>query len=292
MASWARMAANYELRIANCLGFCGGVRRAMETFERLRAETPAEEPVYVLHELVHNRVVTGQMESRGAVFIATPEELPEGATCLIGAHGVGAETERLLRKRTGHLVDATCPIVAKVQQSAAKLTAEEALVLFGVRGHPEAVGILGHAGTARHFLVTGAEEIAALPELSRPVLLCQTTMSHEQADSVFAALRARFPDARRDGVICHASSERQSAVEELVEHIDLLLVIGSSHSSNANRLREIGERSGIPSYLIEGPEQLPAELGNFRRIGLSAGASTPDEQIRLTVEALRQILEI
>ena len=171
----------------------------METFERLRAETPAEEPVYVLHELVHNRVVTGQMESRGAVFIATPEELPEGATCLIGAHGVGAETERLLRKRTGHLVDATCPIVAKVQQSAAKLTAEEALVLFGVRGHPEAVGILGHAGTARHFLVTGAEEIAALPELSRPVLLCQTTMSHEQADSVFAALRARFPDARRDG---------------------------------------------------------------------------------------------
>ena len=282
------MAGNYELRIASSLGFCGGVRRAMEAFERLRAETPVEDSVYVLHELVHNCTVTEQMRARGAVFISAPEELPEGARCLIGAHGVGAQVERRLRERTCYLVDATCPIVKKVQKNAAKLKDDETLVLFGVRGHPEAEGILGHAGTARNFLVTSVEEIAELPELSKPVFLCQTTMENEQANLVFAALYARFPDARRDGSICHASEERQKAVEELVKQVDILLVIGSAHSSNANRLKEIGERAGISSYLIEGPKQLPADLASYQRIGLSAGASTPEEQVRQTIEAIQQ----
>jgi 4-hydroxy-3-methylbut-2-enyl diphosphate reductase len=286
------MAGNYELRIARCLGFCGGVRRAMDAFKHLRTETPAAKPVYVLHELVHNCTVTEQMRSCGAVFIATPGELSEGATCLIGAHGVGPETEQLLRERAGCLVDATCPIVKRVQQIAAQLKSDEALVLLGVRGHPEAEGILGHAGSTRKFLVTSVAEIASLPELSKPVFLCQTTLGHEQADRVFAALRERFPNARRDGSICHASSERQSAVEELVKSIDLLLVIGSPHSSNANRLREIGECSGIPSMLIEGPEQLPDNLSGFHRIGVSAGASTPDEQIYRTVDEIRSRLKI
>ena len=260
----------------------------MEAFERLRAATPVGEPVYVLHELVHNCTVTEQMRARGAVFISVPEELPEGARGLIGAHGVGAQVERRLRERSCYLVDATCPIVKKVQQIAAKLTDDETVVLFGVRGHPEAEGILGYAGSARTFLVTSVEEITSLPELSKPVFLCQTTMEKAQADLVFAALRARFPDARRDGAICHASEERQKAVEELVKKVDILLVIGSAHSSNANRLKEIGERAGIPSYLIEGPEQLPADLAGYQRIGLSAGASTPEEQIRQTIDAIQQ----
>ena len=257
----------------------------MECFQRRCTETA--EPVYVLHELVHNRTVTEQMRRRGAIFIATPEELPEGATCLIGAHGVGSETERRLRERTSRVVDATCPIVKKVQQIAAKLTDDEALVLFGVRGHPEAEGILGHAVTPSRFLVTGVAEVAELPELAHPVFLCQTTLDQEQAEEVFAALRDRFPQARREGTICPASSERQAAVKELVKRVELLLVIGSPHSSNANRLREIGERAGIPACLVDGPEQLPADLAKFTRVGIAAGASTPDEQIQRVVAAVR-----
>lgn len=264
----------------------------MQSFRQLRAETPASEPVYVLHELVHNRTVTEQMMAAGARFIASPEELPSGATGLIGAHGVGPQVEQALRARAARLVDATCPIVKKVQQAAAQILPDEALVLFGVRGHPEAEGILAHAVTPSRFLVTSVEEIAALPELSKPVFLCQTTLGHEQADRAFAALRERFPLARRAGSICHASSERQAAVEELVRQVDLLLVIGSPHSSNANRLREIGARAGVPSYLIEGPEQLPAELTRFSRIGLAAGASTPDEQIQRTAAAVRCQLKL
>lgn len=288
-ASWARMAGNYELQIASSLGFCGGVRHAMQSFERLRAETPPDKPVYVLHELVHNRIVTEQMASRGAIFIQKPEELPRGATCLIGAHGVGREAEQLLRNRAGRLVDATCPIVKNIQQVAAGLAENEELVLAGLRGHPEVEGILGHAGTSRQFLVSSVDEVARLPELSNPVMLCQTTMHHEIVDRIFAALQKRFPSARRGGVICHASSERQAAVEALVSHIDLLLVIGSPHSSNANRLREIGERAGIPSYLVDGPEQLPADLAKFSRIGVAAGASTPDEQIQRVIVAVRKL---
>ena len=276
-----------KLRIASSLGFCGGVQRAMQSFKSLRDSTPPSEPVYVLHELVHNRTVTEQMAACGARFINMPEELPVGATCLIGAHGVGPETERALRERAARLVDATCPIVKQVQQAAAQVSPEEALVLFGVRGHPEAEGILAHAVTSKRFLVTRVEEIGVLPELSSPVFLCQTTLGHEQADCAFAALRERFPGARRAGSICHASSERQAAVEELVRQVDLLLVIGSPHSSNANRLREIGERAGVVSYLIEGPEQLPHDLLQHPVIGIAAGASTPDEQIQRTVTAVR-----
>lgn len=264
----------------------------METFERLRNETPATESVYVLHELVHNHTVTGQMRARGAVFIATPEELPRGARCLIGAHGVEPETERRLRERASRLVDATCPIVKKVQQLAAKLTETEALVLFGVHGHPEAEGILGRAGTPVRFLVTSVEEIAGLPELSNPVFLCQSTMENAQADLVFMALRMRFPNARREGTICHASAKRQRAVEELVKQADILLVIGSAHSSNAVRLREIGERAGIPAYLVDGSEQLPPDVAKFTRVGIAAGASTPDEQISRTILAVRKKLNI
>ena len=260
----------------------------MQSFRQLREETSADEPVYVLHELVHNRTVTEQMSAAGAAFIVSPEELPHGATCLSGAHGVGPATEHALRERARRLVDATCPIVKQVQQAAAQVRADEALVLFGVRGHPEAVGILEHAVTPLRFLISGVEEVAALPDLPRPVFLCQTTLGHEQADRVFAALRERFPSARRAGSICHASAERQAAVEALVRQVDLLLVIGSPHSSNANRLREIGERAGVPSYLIEGPEQLPAALSEYPRIGLAAGASTPDEQIQRTASAVRR----
>ncbi|MBO4620488.1 MAG: 4-hydroxy-3-methylbut-2-enyl diphosphate reductase [Victivallales bacterium] len=277
------------MQIASSLGFCGGVRRAMQSFEQLRSETPPDKSVYVLHELVHNRTVTEQMAAHGAIFIQKPEELPIGATCLIGAHGVGREAERLLRNRAGRLVDATCPIVKNIQQAAAGLAENEELVLAGLRGHPEVEGILGHAGTSQQFLVSCVEEVACLPELSNPVMLCQTTMHHEVADTIFTALQKRFPSARRGGVICHASSERQAAVEALVSRIDLLLVIGSPHSSNANRLREIGERAGIPSYLVDGPEQLPADLAKFPRVGVAAGASTPDEQIQRVIAAVRKL---
>ena len=282
----------HTLEIASTLGFCGGVQRALQKFQELRADTPAGVPVYVLHELVHNRTVTGQMQSQGAVFVNAPEEVPEGATCLIGAHGVGPRTERKLRERAARVVDATCPIVKKVQFAASQIVGNEELILAGAQGHPEAVGILEHAGTTRHYLVSSVADVMDLPELSQPVMLCQTTLNHLVADELFAALRRRFPSARRGGSICHASSERQAAVEELVRRVDLLLVIGSPHSSNANRLKEIGLRAGLPSFLVEGPEQLPAVLADYGRIGLSAGASTPDDQIGRTADAVRKLLGI
>ena len=169
---------------------------------------------------------------------------------------------------------------------AAALAPEDELVFCGIHGHPEAEGVLGSAGTPRRFLVATVAEVEALPPLARPVLLTQTTLNHETTDDLYQALLRRFPHARRKGSICRASFDRQSAVERLVREVDALLVIGSPHSSNANRLREIGERAGIPAWLVEGPEQFPPGLGQYRRLGLAAGASTPQSQIDRAIHAL------
>ena len=278
----------HDLKIADCLGFCGGVQRAMRLFEETRRAMPSGEPLFVLHELVHNRCVTEEMRRQGARFIETPQDLPAGATVLIGAHGVSPETADALRARAARVLDATCPIVRQLQAAAAALTPDDELVFCGLHGHPEAEGVLGSAGTPRRFLVAATAEVDALPPLRHPILLTQTTLNHETADALFAALQRRFPHARRTGAICRASFERQSAVERLVREVDALLVIGSPHSSNASRLREIGERAGIPAWLVEGPEQFPPDLGQYRRVGIAAGASTPQAQIDRAIQALQE----
>jgi 4-hydroxy-3-methylbut-2-enyl diphosphate reductase len=278
----------WTLKVADCLGFCGGVKRAMELFRQACRENEGR-PVYVLHELVHNLRVTAGMKEQGARFTDSPEELPPGATVLIGAHGIAPGVEAQLRKRAGKVIDATCPLVKQVQAAAAALTPEDELVFHGLAGHPEAEGILGRAGTEHRYVISCLEDVAALPELERPALLAQTTLNHRETDRVFAALQKRFPNARRLGAICSASFERQNAVEKLVPQIDALVVIGSDHSSNANRLREIGSASGIPSWLVDDTGKLPPEISSCHRIGLTAGASTPPEQIEDAISAIRKL---
>ena len=275
---------------AECMGFCGGVKRAMQLFQEA-LENRRGEAVYVLHELVHNRTVTKEMEAAGAVFVESPGEIPCGSTVLIGAHGIAIEVEEELRLRAGRLIDATCPLVKQVQAAAASLSADEELVFHGMAGHPEAVGILSRAGTPHCFVVNGPEDAAALPELHKPALLAQTTLNHLETDAVFQALRERFPGCRRLGAICRASFERQSAVEKLVPQVEALVVIGSAHSSNANRLMEIGRAGGIPAWLVDDAAKLPPELGTFSKIGVSAGASTPSAQIESIISAIRRMYE-
>ncbi len=273
-----------QIILAKHLGFCGGVRRAMQCFDEALQELGA--PVYVLHELVHNRSVSEEMVARGAIFIHAPEELPPGANVLIGAHGISPQVEESLRCRAGKVVDATCPIVKQAQAAAADLADNENLVFLGVKGHPEAEGILGRV-TKKYYLVTSPEDVDNLPEIDHPVFLSQTTINYRDADVVATKLRAINRNTRELGTVCKASLERQTAVEELVASVDALLVIGSPHSSNANRLRDIGIQAGIPAWLIEGPDTIPNEAKSVKRLGVTAAASTPPNQIQNTLDALR-----
>lgn len=280
------------LEMAECMGFCGGVQRAIRLFNDTQSCTAPGTPLYVLHELVHNRGVTADMQRRGAHFINHPQELPMGATVLIGAHGLPPADEAVLTQRAGKVIDATCPLVKRVQAAAAALSPEDQLVFHGVAGHPEAAGILGYAGTPHCHVVSAIQDVLSLPHLQQPVLLSQTTLNHTHTDQLFQALQQRFPNTRRLGAICQASHRRQQAVEKLCQHCDALVIVGSAHSSNANRLREIGVASGILSCLADTPEQLPPQLFHCRHIGISAGASTPPRQIQEIIDHIAQAMGI
>ena len=282
---------NFERKIicAQCMGLCGGVKHALALFEQTRAALPADTVLYVLHELVHNRYVTSGMQVRNTAFITRADELPCGATVIIGAHGLDLASEAQLRERAGSVVDATCPMVKRLQHAAAELAPEDDMVFYGCAGHPEVLGVISYSHSATPCrIVRTIEDIAALPELHRPVLFCQTTLNSTGAEALFTALRARFPQARRVSAVCNASSERQNAVLQMLPQIDALVVVGSANSSNANRLREMGEAHGVPSWLIDDIAQLPESIYALTRIGITAGASTPPEQIEQIVNALRQ----
>lgn len=277
-----------KIILADKYGICGGVQLAIQLFNDTLREQGSQ-PLYILHELVHNRKVTEKMRAAGAIFISAPEELPAGAAVLIGAHGISPAVENALRARASRVIDATCPIVKKIQNTAASLSPEDTLIFYGITGHPEADGILGRSGTESKFIISNTADIQKLPHCKRPVFLSQTTLNHTDADRLCAALQARFPDARRLGSVCNASYERQCAVEKLVHSADSLIVIGSPHSSNANRLCEIGRKAGLPTWLIGEASELPEELCNCEHIGVTAAASTPPEQIEAILAALTQL---
>lgn len=280
------MAAEHgrTLFVAEVCGFCGGVTRALDAFRRAGA---GGGPVYVLRELVHNSFVTGDMKRHGAIFVRTPDEVPSGATLLIGAHGVTPEVEQTARRRGLNVVDATCPLVRNLHRAAAGLDRNQQLVLHGKSGHPEAEGILGHSRAGANYLVATAEEVRALPELSRPVLLTQTTLGYHEVEKIRQLLRRRFPNLETPGGVCDASRRRQLAVEKLAARCEAVVVIGSSHSSNANELRETAAGMGVKSWLVDSSEELRLEcFQSVRRLGLTAGASTPDELIRAAVARL------
>ncbi|WP_428666384.1 4-hydroxy-3-methylbut-2-enyl diphosphate reductase [Reyranella sp.] len=272
-------------------GFCAGVVRAIQIVERSLEKFGA--PVYVRHEIVHNRHVVERLERMGAVFVEDLQEIPDGAVTIFSAHGVAQSIIDEAISRGLPVLDATCPLVSKVHaQGKRYVTRGRTLILIGHAGHPEVEGTMGQVGAPVH-LVSSVEDVARLelPDNAAVAYVTQTTLSVDDTRGVITALEARFSDLEGPDVsdICYATQHRQSAVRELCETVDLLLVVGSSNSSNSNRLREIGVEQGVPSYLIaDGSELDPAWLDGVQAVGLTAGASAPEELVLNVIESLRR----
>ncbi len=282
-----------QVLLANPRGFCAGVDRAIEIVERALELFGA--PIYVRHEVVHNRHVVERLRGLGAVFIEDLHDVPRGATVIFSAHGVSNAVEREARERELTVFDATCPLVTKVHMEVQRYAREgRDVILIGHAGHPEVEGTMGRfdssAGGQMH-LVQSREDAAAL-EVRDPLNLAfvtQTTLSVDDTADIVAALNARFPQLatpRRED-ICYATQNRQDAVKKLLEECDILLVVGSRSSSNSNRLRELADRMGIPGYLIDGPADLRRDwLTGKSKVGVTAGASAPELLVQQVLEQL------
>jgi 4-hydroxy-3-methylbut-2-enyl diphosphate reductase len=271
-------------------GFCAGVVRAIEIVERSLEKFGA--PVYVRHEIVHNRHVVERLQKMGAVFVESLDDIPDGAMTIFSAHGVAQSVIAEAQARGLPVLDATCPLVSKVHFQGKRYVARgRKLILIGHAGHPEVEGTMGQVGAPVHLIST-IEDVANLDlPVNAPLsYVTQTTLSVDDTRGVIDALRARFSDLEGPNVsdICYATQHRQSAVRELCEVVDLLLVVGSSNSSNSNRLREIGVEKGLPSYLVsDGSELNPDWLRGVKTVGLTAGASAPEELVLDVIRTLR-----
>ncbi|WPL19294.1 4-hydroxy-3-methylbut-2-enyl diphosphate reductase [Thiorhodovibrio winogradskyi] len=283
-----------EILLANPRGFCAGVDRAIEIVERVLRLHGA--PLYVRHEVVHNRYIVESLKKRGVIFIEDVAEVPAGAVCVFSAHGVALDVRRQAEERGLRVYDATCPLVTKVHLEVARHCREGAdVVLIGHRGHPEVEGTLGQCqdGEGRVRLIESVADIDAL-EVRDPDKVCyvtQTTLSVDDSAAMIEALKARFPNLKgpKKSDICYATQNRQDAVRKLAADADLMLVVGSVTSSNSNRLRELAEKQGIPAYLIDGAEDIDPEwLVGRARVAVTAGASAPELLVRQVIDHLRQ----
>ncbi|TLY81692.1 MAG: 4-hydroxy-3-methylbut-2-enyl diphosphate reductase [Gammaproteobacteria bacterium] len=282
-----------QVLLANPRGFCAGVDRAIDIVERAIELFGA--PIYVRHEVVHNRHVVERLRSLGAVFVEELLEVPEGATVIFSAHGVSRAVEEEAHVRRLTVFNATCPLVTKVHMEVQRYAREGLdVILIGHAGHPEVEGTMGRFDTSfggRMHLVQTLADVAAL-EVRDPehlAFVTQTTLSMDDTAEIVATLRQRFPGLAtpRHEDICYATQNRQDAVKKLLEHCDVLLVVGSRSSSNSNRLRELADRAGVPGYLIDGPQDLRAEwLEGKRAVGVTAGASAPEVLVRQVLEQL------
>ena len=285
-----------HLLLANPRGFCAGVDRAIGIVERALDLFGA--PIYVRHEVVHNRFVVDSLRQRGAVFVEELAEVPDGATVIFSAHGVPQAVRQEAEKRGLKVFDATCPLVTKVHIEVARHSqAGREVILIGHRGHPEVEGTMGQyddRNGGHIYLVEKPEDVWTLPVRNPDDLafVTQTTLSMDDTALIIQALRERFTEIsgpKKDD-ICYATQNRQDAVRELARQCDLLLVIGSRNSSNSNRLREVAEKEGTPAYLIDGPEDIDlAWLAGRDVIGVTAGASAPEVLVRQVVDRLRQL---
>ena len=278
------------IMLANPRGFCAGVDRAIAIVERALEKYGA--PVYVRHEVVHNRYVVESLRNKGAVFVEEVDQVPDGAVLVFSAHGVSRAVRHSASCRDLQVLDATCPLVTKVHNQVAKLIGQGyEIVMIGHRGHPEVEGTMGQAD-GNMYLVENVEDVASL-DVCNPHKLAyvtQTTLSVDDAASIVKALVARFPaillPVRDD--ICYATQNRQDAVKNM--SCDLLIVVGSRNSSNSNRLREMAEHRGIPGYLVDDAESIsPAWLVGKSRIGVTAGASAPELLVQQVVTRLREL---
>ena len=286
-----------DVLLANPRGFCAGVDRAIEIVKRALETLGA--PIYVRHEVVHNRFVVDDLKHRGAVFVEELHEVPDGATVIFSAHGVSKAVREEAADRGLKVFDATCPLVTKVHLEVARhCRAGRDVVLIGHEGHPEVEGTMGQwrreAGSGRIYLVEDIADVAAL-EVDQPQNLAyttQTTLSVDDTRGVIEALRAKYPALQgpKNDDICYATQNRQDAVRELAAQCDLVLVVGSINSSNSNRLRELAEREGVEAYLIDGAIEIdPRWVHGRQRVGVTAGASAPDVLVRGVVERLREL---
>jgi 4-hydroxy-3-methylbut-2-enyl diphosphate reductase len=281
-----------QVILAQPRGFCAGVVRAIEIVERALDRYGA--PVYVRHEIVHNQHVVGRLRRRGAIFVDELDEIPAGALTIFSAHGVARAVQDEAGARALPVIDATCPLVTKVHRQGRRYAeAGRAVVLIGHAGHAEVEGTIGQIDAPVHLVAT-AGDVAALPLVDdTPIAyVTQTTLSVDDTRAVIAALEARFGDVVGPDIsdICYATQNRQTAVRDLCRVADVLLVVGAHNSSNSNRLREIGVEEGLPSYLVADGDALDAAwVAGHRRIGLTAGASAPDEVVHSVIEALRRI---
>ncbi len=279
-----------EALLAQPRGFCAGVVRAIEIVElALEIHGP---PVYVFHEIVHNRHVVEDLQTRGAVFVENLDDVPPGAVTIFSAHGVStALAEQAARMRL-EVIDATCPLVTKVHLQAQRYSQMGyEIIIIGHAGHEEVEGTRGSVGGPVHIVST-VDDVAALAvdDPRRLAYVTQTTLSIDDTRDVIAALKQRFPNVQGPELddICYATQNRQNAVRTLAKEVDLLLVVGARNSSNSNRLREVGEQHGLPAYLIQDEGELDESwFANVRRVGITAGASAPEILVRRVLDRLR-----
>jgi 4-hydroxy-3-methylbut-2-enyl diphosphate reductase len=285
-----------NILLANPRGFCAGVERAIAIVERALEKFGA--PIYVRHEVVHNRYVVDGLKEKGAVFVEDLAEVPDGATVIFSAHGVPLSVRIEADKRGLKVFDATCPLVTKVHLEVSRLHKQGyEIVMIGHKGHPEVEGTMGQA-TGRMYLVENVEDVVQLkPTVGADgtvalAYVTQTTLSVDDAQAIVAALRARFPHIvgpKKDD-ICYATQNRQDAVKAMAGKVDVVIVVGSKNSSNSNRLREVAAIGGIPAYLVDGADQIDARwLAGDARIGVTAGASAPEVLVNGVVQRLKEL---
>jgi 4-hydroxy-3-methylbut-2-en-1-yl diphosphate reductase len=281
-----------QILLANPRGFCAGVERAITIVERALEKFGA--PIYVRHEVVHNKFVCDDLRAKGAVFIEELAEVPAGSTVIFSAHGVSKVVRDEAEQRGLKVFDATCPLVTKVHVEVGKMRDQaREVVMIGHKGHPEVEGTMGQSQNGM-YLVETPEEIVNLKVTTPDALsfVTQTTLSVDDASVVIAALKQQFPKIQgpKKDDICYATQNRQDAVKALAEQCDLVIVVGSPNSSNSRRLKEVAVARGIDGYLIDGPDEInPAWLPGKQRIGVTAGASAPEILVQRVVDRIREL---
>jgi 4-hydroxy-3-methylbut-2-enyl diphosphate reductase len=285
-----------QIKLANPRGFCAGVDRAIDIVNR--ALELFEHPIYVRHEVVHNKFVVNDLRERGAIFVDELDEVPDDNIVIFSAHGVSQAVRKNAEDRGLRVFDATCPLVTKVHLEVTRYSADgRECILIGHKGHPEVEGTMGQYDYSKGgniYLVEDEEDVQALTvnDATQLSYVTQTTLSMDDTARVIDALRVKFPDItgpRKDD-ICYATQNRQDAVKILASECDLMLVVGSPNSSNSNRLRELGERMGAKSYLIDNASEIKPEwLVNIKAVGVTAGASAPDVLVKEVVAKLESL---
>jgi 4-hydroxy-3-methylbut-2-enyl diphosphate reductase len=281
-----------KLLLASPRGYCAGVDRAVDTVERALEHFGA--PVYVRKEIVHNHHVVSELTDRGAVFVDSELDVPKGAVVVLSAHGVAPEVYERSRERELHVLDATCPLVTKVHTEARKYAAQGySIVLIGHEGHEEVVGTMGEAPESIQLIGSVAEiDGLKIPDPDRVAYITQTTLSVDETVEIIGALRRRFPKVvgPKNDDICYATQNRQNAVKELAQDVDLVLVIGSRNSSNSNRLVDVTRELGVPAHLIDDETGIdPAWFEGVATVGITSGASAPESLVTRVVEYFRAL---